>query len=83
MCSRFLLLWCLLYSGCLLFLYHWRVDGAGSIFKRQKGTVRVILYYAALGAGYMMVEIYLMQRLVFFLANQTFSNSTVIYEQCL
>jgi MFS family permease len=48
------------------------------LFKRQKGTVRVILYYAALGAGYMMVEIYLMQRLVFFLANQTFSNATVI-----
>lgn len=48
------------------------------LFKRQKGTVRVILYYAALGAGYMMVEIYLMQRLVFFLANQIFSNATVI-----
>ena len=42
------------------------------LFKRQKGTVRVIVYYATLGVGYMMVEIYLMQRLVFFLANPDF-----------
>ncbi|MHB1376944.1 MAG: hypothetical protein ACYCXB_05900, partial [Candidatus Humimicrobiaceae bacterium] len=48
------------------------------LFKRQKGTVRVILYYAALGIGYMLVEIYLMQRMVFFLANQTYSNTIVI-----
>jgi len=48
------------------------------LFKRQKGTVRVIIYYAALGIGYMMVEIYLMQLLVFFLANPIFSNATVI-----
>lgn len=48
------------------------------LFKRQKGAVRVILYYAALGIGYMLVEIYLIQRMVFFLANQTFSNAIVI-----
>ena len=48
------------------------------LFKRQKGIVRVILYYAALGIGYMLVEIYLIQRMVFFLANQTFSNAIVI-----
>lgn len=48
------------------------------LFKRQKGTVRVIVYYAALGIGYIMVEIYLLQRLVFFLANPIFSNATVI-----
>jgi len=48
------------------------------LFKRQKGTVRVIVYYAALGVGYMMVEIYLIQRLVFFLADPIFSNSIVI-----
>ncbi|HUX50191.1 MAG TPA: hypothetical protein VMW73_05300 [Spirochaetia bacterium] len=50
----------------------------GELFKRQKGTVRVIVYYAALGVGYMMVEIYLIQRLVFFLADPIFSNSIVI-----
>ena len=48
------------------------------LFKRQKGIVRVILYYATLGIGYMLVEIYLIQRMVFFLANQTFSNAIVI-----
>ncbi len=50
----------------------------GELFKKQKGTVRVIVYYAALGVGYMMVEIYLIQRLVFFLADPIFSNSIVI-----
>jgi len=48
------------------------------LFKRQKGTAQVIVYYAALGVGYMIVEIYLMQRLVFFLANPIFSSATVI-----
>ncbi len=48
------------------------------LFKRQKGTLRVMTYYAALGMGYIMVEIYLIQRLVFFLANPVFSNATVI-----
>ncbi len=48
------------------------------LFKRQKGTFRIIIYYAALGIGYMMVEIYLIQRLVFFLANPIFSNAIVI-----
>jgi hypothetical protein len=48
------------------------------LFKRRRGTLRVIVYYAVLGVGYMMVEIYLMQRLVFFLANPIFSSATVI-----
>jgi hypothetical protein len=48
------------------------------LFKRQKGTMRVIVYYAVLGIGYMLVEIYLIQRLVFFLANPIFSSATVI-----
>ncbi len=41
-------------------------------------TFGVILYYACLGAGYMLVEIYLMQKLVFFLAEPVFSTSIVI-----
>ncbi len=48
------------------------------LFKRHKGTTRVIVYYAALGIGYMLVEMYLMQRLVFFLPNPIFSSATVI-----
>ncbi|MDE2001802.1 MAG: hypothetical protein KGI60_04550 [Patescibacteria group bacterium] len=48
------------------------------LFRKQKGAVRIITYYAALGVGYMLVEIYLMQRLVFFLANPIFSSATVI-----
>jgi spermidine synthase len=48
------------------------------LFKRQRGTARVIVYYGALGVGYMLVEIYLIQRLVFFLADPIFSNSVVI-----
>ncbi|MCG6989131.1 MAG: hypothetical protein LJF06_13260 [Gemmatimonadetes bacterium] len=48
------------------------------LFKRQRGTVRVIVYYGALGVGYMLVEIYLIQRLAFFLADPIFSNSVVI-----
>jgi MFS family permease len=48
------------------------------LFKSHKGTIRVIIYYAALGVGYMLVEMYLMQRLVFFLANPIFSSATVI-----
>jgi hypothetical protein len=38
----------------------------------------VIVYYAALGLAYMMVEIFLMQRLVFFLGNPVYSTALVI-----
>ncbi|MBN1412343.1 MAG: hypothetical protein JW969_15965 [Spirochaetales bacterium] len=48
------------------------------LFKGRKGTFGVILYYACLGLGYMLVEIFLMQRLVFFLGDPIFSTSVVI-----
>ncbi|HUX42516.1 MAG TPA: hypothetical protein VMV83_15215 [Rectinemataceae bacterium] len=48
------------------------------LFSRKKGTARVILYFAALGIGYMLVEIFLIQRLTFFLVDPIFSNSIVI-----
>ncbi|MDR1211714.1 MAG: hypothetical protein LBK40_05740 [Spirochaetaceae bacterium] len=48
------------------------------LFKNRKGTVRVILYYAGLGLGYMLIEIYLIQRLGVFLSNPTYSASIVI-----
>jgi hypothetical protein len=41
-------------------------------------TFGVILYYACLGAAYMLVEVYLIQKLVFFLAEPVFSTSIVI-----
>jgi hypothetical protein len=43
-----------------------------------KRTAGVLVYYACLGAGYMLVEIFLMQKLVFFLAEPVFSTSIVI-----
>jgi hypothetical protein len=38
----------------------------------------VIAYYAALGIGYMMAEIFLIQRFVFFLADPVYANAIVI-----
>ena len=50
----------------------------GDLFKGKQGTLGIIVYYACLGMGYMLVEIYLIQRLVFFLAEPIFSVSVVI-----
>jgi len=41
-------------------------------------TIGVIFYYAGLGLGYMLIEIYLIQRLSVFLSNPTYSASIVI-----
>jgi hypothetical protein len=41
-------------------------------------TIGVIFYYAGLGLGYMLIEIYLIQRLGVFLSNPTYSASIVI-----
>jgi hypothetical protein len=48
------------------------------LFQGRRGTVGIIVYYASLGMGYMLVEIFLIQRLVFFLAEPIFSVSIVI-----
>ncbi len=48
------------------------------LFISHKVTAGVIIYYAALGAGYIAVEIFLIQRLVFFLANPIFSSTAVL-----
>jgi hypothetical protein len=45
---------------------------------RPLATAGVIVYFACLGLAYMMVEIFLMQRLVFFLSEPIFSTSVVI-----
>jgi hypothetical protein len=48
------------------------------LFKGKRGTAGVIVYYACLGLGYMLVEMFLIQRLVFFLSNPMISVSIVI-----
>jgi spermidine synthase len=47
-------------------------------FISHKVTAWVVIYYAALGIGYIAVEIFLIQRLGFFLANPVFSNTAVL-----
>jgi len=49
-----------------------------SLFQKRRGTVGVIFYYAGLGLGYMLIEIFLIQRLTVFLSNPTYSSSIVI-----
>lgn len=48
------------------------------LFGERRGTFSVILYYGCLGLGYMMVEIFLIQRFVDFLADPVFANATII-----
>jgi hypothetical protein len=48
---------------------------------RQTTSIKktgIILYYAGLGAGYMLIEIFLIQRLGFFLSNPAYSTGIVI-----
>ncbi|MCL2834642.1 MAG: hypothetical protein FWD78_15845 [Treponema sp.] len=49
-----------------------------TLFTKRRGTVGIIFYYAGLGLGYMLIEIYLIQRLAVFLSNPTYSTSIVI-----
>jgi hypothetical protein len=48
------------------------------LFSGKKGTPGVIIYFACLGLGYMLVEIFLMQRLSYYLGDPVFSTSIVI-----
>lgn len=48
------------------------------LFRDRRGTVGVMLYYACLGLGYMMAEIFLIQKFVFYLADPVYANSLVI-----
>ena len=48
------------------------------LFQKKRGTLGVIIYYSCLGLGYMLVEIFFIQRLVFLLSNPIFSTSIVI-----
>jgi hypothetical protein len=48
------------------------------LFQKRRGTLSVIAYFSCLGLGYMLAEIFLIQRFVFFLADPVYTNSLVI-----
>ncbi|MCX7788041.1 MAG: hypothetical protein N2442_10125 [Spirochaetes bacterium] len=48
------------------------------LFQHRKGTLQVLVYFSCLGIAYMLVEIFLIQRLSFFLEDPIFSTSVVI-----
>ncbi|MBN1698047.1 MAG: hypothetical protein JW881_11075 [Spirochaetales bacterium] len=47
-------------------------------FRGRKGTIGVIIYFSCLGLAYMLIEIFLIQKLVFFLGDPIFSVSIVL-----
>jgi hypothetical protein len=54
-------------------LFRWR-----QLFAGRRGPGRIIFYYGCLGLGYMMVEISLIQRFVFFLSDPVYANALII-----
>jgi hypothetical protein len=77
----YLLLFAMLIQACIFGLIVILIPIIGrrkTLFKKRRGTIGVILYYAGLGLGYMLIEIYLIQRLAVFLSNPTYSTSMVI-----
>ncbi|MCL1959702.1 MAG: hypothetical protein FWF68_08890 [Spirochaetes bacterium] len=77
----YLLLFAMLIQSCIFGLIVILIPVIGrrkTLFKKHRGTIGVILYYAGLGLGYMLIEIYLIQRLAVFLSNPTYSTSIVI-----
>jgi hypothetical protein len=77
----YLLLFAMLIQACLFGLIVILIPVIGrrkTLFKKRRGTVGIIFYYAGLGLGYMLIEIYLIQRLAVFLSNPTYSVSIVI-----
>ncbi|MDR1836535.1 MAG: hypothetical protein LBQ89_02645 [Treponema sp.] len=77
----YLLLFAMLIQACLFGLIVILIPVIGrrkTLFKKRRGTIGVIFYYAGLGLGYMLIEIYLIQRLAVFLSNPTYSTSIVI-----
>jgi hypothetical protein len=77
----YLLLFAMLIQACIFGLIVILIPVIGrrkTLFKKRRGTVGVIFYYAGLGLGYMLIEIFLIQRLALFLSNPTYSTSIVI-----
>jgi len=77
----YLLLFAMLIQACIFGLIVILIPVIGkrkTLFTKRRGTVGIILYFAGLGLGYMLIEIYLIQRLAVFLSNPTYSTSMVI-----
>jgi SAM-dependent methyltransferase len=49
-----------------------------ALFRKRKGAGGVIVYFACLGLGYMLVEMFLIQKLSLFLANPIFSTTITL-----
>ena len=77
----YLLLWATLGIACIAALslvllplvFGWR-----TIFSRNPGKFRTIIYFACLGAGYIMVEVGLISKFILALSNATVSASVLI-----
>ena len=65
----------LLLAAVLIFLPLRKLKADGV---RTPGTTRIFLYFAALGLGFMLFEIALMQKLVIFLGHPTYALSVVL-----
>jgi hypothetical protein len=77
----YLLLFAMLIQACIFGLIVILIPVIGkrkTLFTKRRGTIGIILYFAGLGLGYMLIEIYLIQRLAVFLSNPTYSTSMVI-----
>jgi spermidine synthase len=48
------------------------------LFAGRKGTGGILLYFGCLGLGYMMAEIFLIQRFVYFLTDPVYTNSIIL-----
>jgi hypothetical protein len=48
------------------------------LFAGRRGVGRIIAYYGCLGLGYMMAEMFLIQRFVFFLSDPVYANALII-----
>ncbi len=71
-----LLIQALLLSTLLIIWPLWRFRREGL---STKGTKRFLLYFIALGMGFIFIEIGLMQRLILFLGHPTFALSVVLF----
>jgi spermidine synthase len=77
----YLLIWATLGVGCLtaaVLLVIPVVWGWRTIFSRARGKALTVLYFACLGAGYIMVEVGLIAHFVMALGNPTISASVLI-----
>ncbi len=71
-----LLIQALILSAALIIWPLWRFRREGL---STKGTKRFLIYFLALGTGFIFIEIGLMQRLILFLGHPTFALSVVLF----